>query len=176
MGPRQLLLPPNTYVLLSPGTYVTVCLSPPTSIVKGCSACTWTWGEGGGGGGVGEHTHSRAVPSQCLGAVLEPDLGQRADAIVREELILVQHVSQHPQQPLLGGDGQEVAELPITKRVQVGDLDKVEKSHHLLSLLSPPLPPLTCLDRSSLLVRNHWSLLRKPGSLWMTSSSSTRQA
>ena len=113
--------------------------------MKGCSACTWTWGEGGGGGGgggreggrgVGEHTHSRAVPSQCLGAVLEPDLGQRADAIVREELFLVQHVSQHPQQPLLGGDGQEVAELPITKRVQVGDLDKVEKSHHLLSLLS----------------------------------------
>ena len=43
--------------------------------------------------------------------VLFVNLGKRADAIGGEELILVQEVPQHTDQPLSGGDCQKVTEL-----------------------------------------------------------------
>ena len=42
-------------------------------------------------------------------------LGQGADPIGRQELLLVQHVSEHTQQSLLCRDGQEMEELTLAQ-------------------------------------------------------------
>ena len=54
------------------------------------------------------------------------DLGERAYPVVRQEFLLVQHVFQDTQQPVLTGDGQQVAELAISQCLQVRDLCAVE--------------------------------------------------
>ena len=171
MGPRQLLLPPNTYVLLSPGTYVTVCLSPPTSIVKGCSACTWTWGEGGSWRAHTQQSSAFPVSGSSTGTGPWTASGYHSQRGTHSRPAC--RPAPSAAAPWWGWPGggrtPHHEACPGRRSGQGGEVTPPPL---------PSLPPLslTCLDRSSLLVRNHWSLLRKPGSLWMTSSSSTRQA
>ena len=51
--------------------------------------------------------------------------GEGADAIRREELLLIKHVPQHSYQPFFLGNGQEMTELPLFEGVQVRNLGSV---------------------------------------------------
>ena len=50
------------------------------------------------------------------------DLGERSDAIRREEFILIQEILYYTKQLLLGGNGKQVAEPPFRQCLNVGDL------------------------------------------------------
>ncbi len=55
--------------------------------------------------------------------MLVVDLGQRANTIGGEELVLIQEVLEHTLQTLSIGNGQQMAELPAVQRVQIRDLE-----------------------------------------------------
>lgn len=66
-----------------------------------------------------------------LKGVVIVDLGQGTDPVRREELVLVQHVLEHAQQPLLGGDGQQVEELALVQGLHVRNLRRKEKTEKI---------------------------------------------
>ena len=55
--------------------------------------------------------------------ILLVDLGERANAVGREELLLVKKVLEHAGETLFGWDGQQVTELTLIQSVKVRNLD-----------------------------------------------------